>query len=136
MVAATSASGFGAPELSTLFTFRFYTFPFGRGFAAPAGIFFKKGRCKTRVLPARQEPLAGGRGGAWNNQPQNVACANRNNNDPNNRNNNIGFRCAKTPYRFIKPVSPESGSSWVAGAWATGVHSICPVSRPDAQAST
>ncbi|MFQ5639306.1 MAG: SUMF1/EgtB/PvdO family nonheme iron enzyme [bacterium] len=37
------------------------------------------------------------RGGAWNNQPQNVSCANRNNNQPDNRNNNIGFRCAKTP---------------------------------------
>jgi hypothetical protein len=36
------------------------------------------------------------RGGSWNNKPNNVRCANRNNNNPTNRNNNIGFRCAKT----------------------------------------
>ncbi|MDZ7291511.1 MAG: SUMF1/EgtB/PvdO family nonheme iron enzyme [candidate division KSB1 bacterium] len=36
------------------------------------------------------------RGGAWNNNPHNVACAHRNNNKPDNRNNNIGFRVAKT----------------------------------------
>ncbi|NUO81987.1 SUMF1/EgtB/PvdO family nonheme iron enzyme [candidate division KSB1 bacterium] len=38
------------------------------------------------------------RGGAWNNQPNNLSCARRNRNEPNNRNNNIGLRCAKTPY--------------------------------------
>ncbi|HLC14942.1 MAG TPA: SUMF1/EgtB/PvdO family nonheme iron enzyme [Thermodesulfovibrionia bacterium] len=32
------------------------------------------------------------RGGSWNNNPANVRCANRNNNAPANRNNNIGFR--------------------------------------------
>jgi len=36
------------------------------------------------------------RGGAWNNNSENAACAYRNNNNPQNRNNNIGFRCAKT----------------------------------------
>jgi len=40
---------------------------------------------------------AGLRGGAWNNQPHNVVCAIRNGNEPDDRNNNIGFRCAKTP---------------------------------------
>ncbi|MCI0691142.1 SUMF1/EgtB/PvdO family nonheme iron enzyme [candidate division KSB1 bacterium] len=35
------------------------------------------------------------RGGSWNNNPQNVRCANRNNNEPTNRNNNVGFRCAQ-----------------------------------------
>jgi hypothetical protein len=35
------------------------------------------------------------RGGAWNNNAQNVRCAYRNANDPGNRNNNIGFRCAR-----------------------------------------
>jgi hypothetical protein len=34
------------------------------------------------------------RGGAWNNNPQNVRVSNRNRNEPTNRNNNIGFRCA------------------------------------------
>ncbi|MCG9131817.1 SUMF1/EgtB/PvdO family nonheme iron enzyme [Candidatus Poribacteria bacterium] len=36
------------------------------------------------------------RGGSWNNNANNVRCANRNNNTPTNTNNNNGFRCAKT----------------------------------------
>ncbi len=32
------------------------------------------------------------RGGSWNNNPANLRSANRNNNTPSNRNNNIGFR--------------------------------------------
>jgi hypothetical protein len=32
------------------------------------------------------------RGGAFNNNDNNMRCAYRNNNDPTNRNNNIGFR--------------------------------------------
>jgi hypothetical protein len=34
------------------------------------------------------------RGGAFNNNHRNVRCAYRNRNNPNNRNNNIGFRVA------------------------------------------
>jgi formylglycine-generating enzyme required for sulfatase activity len=30
--------------------------------------------------------------GSWNNDSDNATCANRNNNHPDNRNNNIGFR--------------------------------------------
>ena len=36
------------------------------------------------------------RGGSWNNNQDNARCANRNRNNPNNRNNNIGFRCARS----------------------------------------
>ena len=32
------------------------------------------------------------RGGAFNNNDNNVRCANRNANNPDNRNNNVGFR--------------------------------------------
>ncbi|NJP12618.1 MAG: SUMF1/EgtB/PvdO family nonheme iron enzyme [Leptolyngbyaceae cyanobacterium RU_5_1] len=32
------------------------------------------------------------RGGSWNNNPVNCRSANRNRNNPGNRNNNIGFR--------------------------------------------
>ncbi|MBC7233296.1 MAG: SUMF1/EgtB/PvdO family nonheme iron enzyme [Chloroflexi bacterium] len=32
------------------------------------------------------------RGGSWNNNRNNVRCAYRDRNNPNNRNNNIGFR--------------------------------------------
>jgi formylglycine-generating enzyme required for sulfatase activity len=34
------------------------------------------------------------RGGSWNNNPQNCRTTYRNNNRPDNRNNNIGFRLA------------------------------------------
>jgi hypothetical protein len=47
----------------------------------------------------RDEPLHNRvcRGGSWNNNPKNVRAANRNNNNPTNRNNNLGFRVASTP---------------------------------------
>ncbi|MGE0823444.1 MAG: SUMF1/EgtB/PvdO family nonheme iron enzyme [Candidatus Binatia bacterium] len=35
------------------------------------------------------------RGGSWNNEARNVRVANRNRNEPGNRNDNIGFRCAQ-----------------------------------------
>ena len=35
------------------------------------------------------------RGGAWNNNEDNLRTANRNRNEPENRNNNIGFRLAR-----------------------------------------
>jgi hypothetical protein len=35
------------------------------------------------------------RGGSWNNPAQNCRSAYRNRNDPDNRNDNIGFRCAR-----------------------------------------
>ena len=35
------------------------------------------------------------RGGSWNNNTNNLRCANRNNNNPTNTNNNNGFRCAQ-----------------------------------------
>jgi len=34
------------------------------------------------------------RGGSWNNDAQNCRAANRNNNTPGTRNNNLGFRLA------------------------------------------
>ena len=35
------------------------------------------------------------RGGSWNDNARNVRAAYRNHNDPTNRNDNIGFRCAR-----------------------------------------
>ncbi|MFQ5630219.1 MAG: SUMF1/EgtB/PvdO family nonheme iron enzyme [bacterium] len=35
------------------------------------------------------------RGGAYNNDADNLRCAYRNNNIPTNRNNNVGFRCVQ-----------------------------------------
>ena len=37
------------------------------------------------------------RGGSWNNNADNCRVANRNNNHPGNRNNNLGFRLAFVP---------------------------------------
>ncbi len=39
------------------------------------------------------------RGGSWNNNARNCRSANRNNNSPGNRNNNLGFRLARPPHR-------------------------------------
>jgi hypothetical protein len=35
------------------------------------------------------------RGGSWNNNPRNARASNRNRNDPGERNDNIGVRCAQ-----------------------------------------
>jgi len=35
------------------------------------------------------------RGGSWNNPAENARSANRNNDNPNNRNNNLGFRVVR-----------------------------------------
>lgn len=36
------------------------------------------------------------RGGSWNNNATNCRVANRNRNNPDNRNNNLGFRLARS----------------------------------------
>jgi Sulfatase-modifying factor enzyme 1 len=64
--------------------------------------------------PAARPPVLRGtaesrrvvRGGAFNNNRQNVRCAYRNNNHPDNRNNNIGFRVVSHGFRA---VCPEKG---------------------------
>ncbi|MCB1909751.1 MAG: SUMF1/EgtB/PvdO family nonheme iron enzyme [Rhodocyclaceae bacterium] len=43
------------------------------------------------------------RGGSWNNHPQNCRAANRNNNSPDNRNNNIGFRVCRGSHIVSTP---------------------------------
>jgi retron-type reverse transcriptase len=48
------------------------------------------------ALPAKPERPRVLRGGSWNNNPQNLRSANRNRNQPDNRNNNDGFRLAST----------------------------------------
>ncbi len=48
--------------------------------------FFQDGRGAGRVK----------RGVSWNNNAQNLRAANRNNNSPSNRNNNLGFRPVST----------------------------------------
>nr|WP_228057682.1 SUMF1/EgtB/PvdO family nonheme iron enzyme [Tychonema sp. LEGE 07203] len=45
------------------------------------------------------------RGGSWNNNPRNCRSAYRNNNNPDNRNNNIGFRVARSAPRTLYPFA-------------------------------
>jgi len=42
------------------------------------------------------------RGGSYNNEGSNLRCAIRNNNNPNNRNDNIGFRVVVSSFMLLK----------------------------------
>ncbi|MBX2926630.1 MAG: SUMF1/EgtB/PvdO family nonheme iron enzyme [Saprospiraceae bacterium] len=42
------------------------------------------------------------RGGSWNNNTENCRTANRNRNNPDNRNNNVGFRLVFVPQLMSK----------------------------------
>lgn len=59
------------------------------------------------------------RGGSWNNNTNNLRCANRNNNNPVNDNNNIGFRSARGTLRGApSPEAHQGGTGSVHGpAW-------------------
>jgi hypothetical protein len=54
------------------------------------------------------------RGGGWNNNEAFVRAANRNHNQPDNRNNNIGFRCVVAP-----GVNTRGQVPWVYGGRAS-----------------
>ena len=55
------------------------------------------------------------RGGAFNNNDRNVRCAYRNNNNPNNRNENIGFRLCVS-HAFPRLLEMRFGYDWNAEA--------------------
>ncbi|MCP4253060.1 MAG: SUMF1/EgtB/PvdO family nonheme iron enzyme [Candidatus Scalindua sp.] len=67
------------------------------------------------------------RGGSWNNNSDNCRCANRNNNEPNNRNNNVGFRCAST--RVCGETLAQSRSPFLHGERECAVIESRPRSR-------
>ncbi|MGF1493946.1 MAG: SUMF1/EgtB/PvdO family nonheme iron enzyme [Microcoleaceae cyanobacterium] len=54
------------------------------------------------------------RGGSWNNNPRNCRSACRNNNNPDNDNNNVGFRVVR--------VSP---STLLCQSWQVGICRAC-----------
>ncbi|MFN0175796.1 MAG: SUMF1/EgtB/PvdO family nonheme iron enzyme [Saprospiraceae bacterium] len=59
------------------------------------------------------------RGGSWNNNPENCRVANRNRNNPNNRNNNVGFRVVRD-FRGAYPLARvRVAQSWAA--WSVQV---------------
>jgi hypothetical protein len=60
------------------------------------------------------------RGGSWNNNPDNLRSSNRNRNEPDNRNNNIGFRVA----RVLSPASTLFFARAGAIKVASGVHRV------------
>jgi Sulfatase-modifying factor enzyme 1 len=47
------------------------------------------------------------RGGSWNNDSTNARASNRNRNEPDNRNNNIGVRCVGEAGMPLKGIVPE-----------------------------
>ena len=56
---------------------------------SPAATIWRHGRlCRLEAWGP-----GGQRGGSWNNETHNIRCAYRNRNNPDNRNNNGGFRC-------------------------------------------
>ncbi|WP_306296791.1 SUMF1/EgtB/PvdO family nonheme iron enzyme [Candidatus Entotheonella palauensis] len=42
------------------------------------------------------------RGGSWNNDAENLRAANRNRNAPEDRNDNLGFRCVRPPVMLCR----------------------------------
>ena len=48
------------------------------------------------------------RGGSWNNHARNVRAAYRNENEPDNRNNNLGFRCLRIHARAVALLSEQA----------------------------
>jgi hypothetical protein len=82
------------------------------------------------------------RGGAWNNNPRNCRAANRNDNAPDNRNNNIGFpgvswcphrdHPRKAPGRILalvgisgRPRFAGRGRGAIDGAGLSRPHALC-----------
>jgi hypothetical protein len=61
-------------------------------------------------VPRHNGPNRVLRGGSWINSAQNCRLTNRNNNDPENRNNNYGFRLVLAParVRFRMEAFPNS----------------------------
>ena len=72
------------------------------------------------------------RGGSWNNKPENLRSSNRNRNNTDNRNNNIGFRLAQSARTAHS--RPRAILFMDRVGAAAGVHE--PASRPPAQAGT
>ncbi|RQW11499.1 hypothetical protein EH222_00285 [candidate division KSB1 bacterium] len=46
------------------------------------------------------------RGGSWNNEARNLRCANRNRNNPDNRNDNSGFRLVLSHVHILRKCGP------------------------------
>ena len=67
------------------------------------------------------------RGGSFNNDTRNLRAANRNRNEPDNRNNNIGFRCVRDVERR-RTIASAAGAAVVTAA--AGVRTPLPDRAP------
>lgn len=67
------------------------------------------------------------RGGSFNNDTRNLRAANRNRNEPDNRNNNIGFRCVRDVERGRAGASAAGAAAVTAAA---GVRAPLPGRAP------
>ena len=56
------------------------------------------------------------RGGSWNNNQRNARCACRNRNDPDNYNNNVGFRVVLS-HNFFRTPALRAIAVRLAGQW-------------------
>jgi len=74
------------------------------------------------------------RGGSWNNNARNVRAANRNNNDPGNRNNNLGLRPASSG-RLRRYCRPARKSAPAGENPAPPVPCHCPDQWPSTRAT-
>ena len=61
------------------------------------------------------------RGGSWNNNARIVRAAYRNQNEPDNRNNNLGFRCLRIHARAAVLLSEQAFFLSASCAWRKGV---------------
>lgn len=85
------------------------------------------------------------RGGSWNNNRNNVRCAVRNRNNPDNFNNNIGFRMVLSHNIFLPEVpypSTDGGRGEIsaglfpARGFASGKYTNCPPPEFGSEADT
>ena len=61
----------------------------------------------TTVGPRSQGSNRVNQGGSWNNSARNCRSADRNGNDPSNRNNNLGFRVCLSSVSVLEGSDPE-----------------------------
>ncbi|MDO4629775.1 MAG: SUMF1/EgtB/PvdO family nonheme iron enzyme [Planctomycetia bacterium] len=65
------------------------------------------------------------RGGSWNNNAKNCRSANRNNNSPENRNNNLGFRVCSVQCRKVGKYIVQDIFLFVGNNSATNPYKPC-----------
>ena len=94
-----------------------FAVPASVGWGSVSPLSGKGVRSKVRVL----------RGGSFNNDTRNLRAANRNRNEPDNRNNNIGFRCVRDVERGRANASAAGAAVVTAVA---GVRALLPDRAP------